>query len=140
MIRVQMSKRIPGYLFALLGVYCVASLVHFTHNAEFLSAYPNLPAWLTRSEVYFSWLAVAAVGLAGLICLKSGLRTLGFGLIATYAALGFAGLDHYSVAPMSAHTLAMNSTIWFEVLAAAALFTAALVLLVRSLKVRSAGA
>jgi len=140
MIRVQMSKRIPGYLFAQLGVYCVASLVHFTHNAEFLSAYPNLPAWLTRSEVYFSWLAVTAVGLAGFICLKSGLRALGFVLIATYAALGFAGLDHYSVAPMSAHTLAMNSTIWFEVLAAAALFTAALVLLVRSLKVRSVGA
>jgi len=140
MIRVQASKRIPSHLFALLGIYCVASLAHFVHNAEFLSAYPNLPAWLTRSEVYFSWLAVTAVGLAGLVCLKSGLRALGFGFIATYAALGFSGLDHYSIAPMSAHTLAMNSTIWFEVLAAAALFTVAVTLLVRSLKVRLAGA
>jgi hypothetical protein len=136
MIRVQASEHIPSYFFALIGIYCAASLVHFTHNAEFLSAYPNLPAWLSRSEVYLSWLVVTAVGLAGILCLKFGLRTPGFLLIASYAALGFAGLDHYSVAPMSAHSLAMNATIWFEVLAAAALFAVAVALLVRSLRVR----
>jgi hypothetical protein len=27
---------------ALLLLYCVASFVHFAHNAEFLTAYPNL--------------------------------------------------------------------------------------------------
>jgi len=138
MIRVQASKRIPSYLLVLLGIYCAASLVHFAHNAEFLSAYPNLPAWLTRAGVYFSWLLVTAVGLAGILCLKFGLRSLGFLLVAGYAALGFAGLDHYAVAPISAHTLAMNITIWFEVLAAAALFAVTLVLLVRSLRVRPA--
>jgi hypothetical protein len=31
-----------------------------------------------------------------------------------YAVLGFAGLDHYVLAPMSAHTVAMNVTIWLE--------------------------
>ena len=138
MIRNQSSERIPSYLFALLGIYCAASLVHFTHNAEFLSAYPNLPAWLTRSEVYISWLVVTAVGLAGVLCLRFGLRALGFLLIAGYAAFGFAGLDHYSVAPMSAHTFAMNATIWFEVLTAAVLFTAAVALLLRSLRLRPA--
>jgi len=35
-------------------------------------------------------------------------------LIALYAVLGFAGLDHYTLAPISAHTLAMNATIWLE--------------------------
>ena len=35
-------------------------------------------------------------------------------LIAIYAVLGFAGLDHYTLAPVSAHTLAMNATIWLE--------------------------
>ena len=132
MIRAQASKRIPSYLFVLLGVYCAASLIHFAHNAEFLSAYPNLPAWLTRPEVYLSWLAVTAIGAAGLCFLWLGLRVLGLLLISSYAALGFAGLDHYWVAPMSAHTLAMNATIWFEVLAAAALFAATAALLFRS--------
>jgi hypothetical protein len=28
--------------------------------------------------------------------------------------LGLAGLDHYTLAPISAHTLAMNATIWLE--------------------------
>ena len=102
--------------------------------------YPNLPIWLTRSGVYFSWLVVTAVGLAGIISLGRGLRALGFGFIAAYAALGFAGLDHYWLAPMSAHTLAMNATIWFEVLIAAVLFIVAVALLVRALKFCSFGA
>jgi hypothetical protein len=35
-------------------------------------------------------------------------------LIAIYAVLALGGLDHYTLAPMSAHTLAMNATIWLE--------------------------
>jgi hypothetical protein len=84
-----------------------------------------LPAWLTRSDVYLSWLVVTAVGAAGILLFRFGLRALGLVFIAGYAGLGFAGLDHYAVAPMSAHTLAMNVTIWFEVVAAAALLAAA---------------
>jgi hypothetical protein len=35
--------------------------------------------------------------------------------------LGFAGLDHYVVAPVSAHSLVMNSTILLEVATAGTL-------------------
>jgi hypothetical protein len=122
--------RIPSYFFVLLAVYCGASLLHFVHNAELLSEYPNIPAWLTRSKVYLAWLAITGVGTAGLLFLESRLRLLGLLLIGVYAALGFAGLDHYSLAPIRAHTATMNATIWFEVVAAACLLaaTAALVL------------
>ncbi len=130
-MQTQPSARIPGYLLALLAIYCTASLIHFVHNAEFVSAYPNLPPWLTRSKVYFAWLAITAVGGAGILLLKSGLRLPGLLLIAGYAALGFAGLDHYWVAPASAHTLAMNATIGFEVAAAAALLMVTIALLLR---------
>jgi hypothetical protein len=41
-------------------------------------------------------------------------RGAGLVLIAIYALLGLGGLDHYTLAPISAHTLAMNSTIWLE--------------------------
>lgn len=113
-------------------IYCLASLVHFAHNAEFVSDYPNLPAWLTRSKVYLAWLAVTAVGAAGIVLLKLRFRLPGLVLIGVYAALGFAGLDHYWVAPVSAHSIAMNATIWFEVAAAAALLVAVVVLLFSS--------
>jgi hypothetical protein len=129
---IQSSSRIPNYLFVLLAIYCVASLVHFAHNAEFVADYPNLPVWLTRSKVYLAWFAVTAVGAAGVVLLKSGCRLLGLLLVAGYAALGFAGLDHYWVAPLSAHSLAMNATIWLEVAAAAVLFVTAVALLFRS--------
>ena len=119
-------------MFLLFCIYCAASLVHFVHNAEFLSAYPNLPAWLTRSEVYFSWIGVTVVGLTGLCLFRFGRRVLGLVFIAFYAALGFAGLDHYSLAPMSAHTRVMNATIWFEVASAAFLFATTVMLLLRS--------
>lgn len=124
-------SRVPGYLFVLLAVYCMASLIHFVHNAELVAEYPNLPAWLTRSKVYLAWLGITAVGAAGIALLRLGLRLTGLVVIAVYAALGFAGLDHYWVAPVSAHSLAMNATIWFEVAAAAVLFVAAVVLLFR---------
>src|SRR5688572_18585339 len=124
MAQTRTAARIPASFFLLLAVYCGASLVHFVHNAEFLSDYPNLPAWLTRSTVYLAWLAIAAVGAAGLLFLKSRFRLVGLLLIGGYAALGFDGLGHYARAPVSAHTLAMNATIWFEVVAAAALLTA----------------
>lgn len=29
--------------------------VHFTHNAEYLSNYPNLPEWFTRSQIDGTW-------------------------------------------------------------------------------------
>ena len=128
----QPSSRIPRHLLVLLVIYFVASLIHFAHNAQFVSDYPNLPGWLTRSKVYLAWLAVTAVGSAGLVLLKLRLRLLGLLLSAGYAALGFAGLDHYWVAPVSAHSLAMNATIWFEVAAAAVLLASVLALLFRS--------
>ena len=129
------NSRIPGYFLGLIGVYCVASLIHFTHNAEFVTDYPNLPAWITRSSVYGAWLAITAVGVTGLVLLKLGLRVPGLILIAGYSALGFAGLDHYWVAPVSAHSLAMNATIWFEVAAAAVLMVTTFVLLLRPARV-----
>jgi hypothetical protein len=100
-------------LFALVLVHAAASLVHFAHNATFLDDYPNMPAWLSPAGVYAVWLAQAAIAAAGVWLLVRG-RIFGLALIAVYAVLGFAGLDHYVLAPMSAHTVAMNATIWLE--------------------------
>jgi hypothetical protein len=134
----QSIRLAPIYFFILLAVYFVASLIHFAHNAEFLSAYPNLPGWLTRSNIYGAWLAVTAVGALGVVLLRTGRRILGLLFTAVYAALGFAGLEHYWAAPMSAHTLGTNATIWFEVAAAAALLVAVLALLFRSTRTSAA--
>ena len=135
MMQTHARARIPGYLFASLAIYCGASLIHFIHNAQFVSEYPNLPAWLTSSKVYLAWLAVTAVGAAGIMVFKCGHRLTGLLLIAGYAALGFAGLDHYSRAPVSAHTPAMNATIAFEVAAAAVLLAVSVTLLLQLVRV-----
>jgi hypothetical protein len=105
----------------LCALYFLASLVHFTHNAEYIAFYPNMPAWLTREKVYLAWLAVASVGAAGLAFLLVGWRTVSALCLVAYGALGLDGLGHYALALCSQHTLAMNFTIWFEVLAGAAL-------------------
>ena len=111
---------------ALLLLYLAASLLHFTHNAEYLAEYPNLPVWLDRADVYLAWLGLAAVGMAGWMLQRIGWRIAGLLLIGVYAAFGFDGLLHYTPAPIGAHTAAMNFTIWFEVLAAALLLLAVL--------------
>jgi hypothetical protein len=113
-----------NHLAVLLLVYLAASLLHFAHNAEFLSDYPNLPDWLTRSQVYSAWAGLAAIGVGGFVLYLRRWHFVGYLLIGLYAALGFDGLLHYSRAPFEAHTVAMNLSIWFEVVAAAALLVA----------------
>jgi len=110
-----------AWMGGLLMLYLAASLLHFTHNAEYLADYPNLPAWLSRSDVYLVWLGQAAVGIGGYLLYRTGWRVAGLLLIGVYAMLGFDGLLHYTRAPLEAHTAAMDLTIWVEVAAAAVL-------------------
>ena len=104
------SKRI---LLVLLSMHAAASLLHFVHNATFLADYPNMPGWISPGGIYAVWLGEAAIGAAGVWMFLRG-RMIGLALIAIYAVLGFGGLDHYTLAPISAHTVAMNATIWLE--------------------------
>jgi hypothetical protein len=108
----------------LLVVYCAASLLHFSHNAEYLADYPNLPDWLSRSQVYVAWLMILAIGVLGYALYWRGQYFIGLVVLAVYAGFGFDGLLHYTRAPFAAHTIAMNVTIWSEVVAAALLLIA----------------
>jgi hypothetical protein len=103
----------------LLALYAGASLLHFTHNAEYLAQYPNLPAAWTRADVYSAWCCVTAVGLLGYVLYRGGFPRVGLTLLAIYGGLGFDGLLHYTRAPIAHHSAAMNFTIWVEVAAAA---------------------
>jgi len=106
-------------LLTLLLVYGLASLVHFTHNAEYLSYYPNLPATWTRAGIYLAWIGMAVTGVAGWKLVNRGYVVPGLIILAIYAVAGLDSLGHYIVAPVSAHSLAMNSTILIEVTTAA---------------------
>lgn len=112
-------------LLVLLIAYAAASLLHHVHNGEFLSDYPNLPAWLTRTTVYLAWCGMTMLGLAGYLVFRRGYRLAGLALIAVYASLGFDGLAHYILAPLSEHTTATNFTIGLELATAALLLITA---------------
>lgn len=95
-------------------MYFAASLAHFSHNAEYIAYYPNMPGWLDRENVYLAWLVVTAVGVGGLVATRMRWRGIGAILIAAYGALGLDGLAHYTLALCSEHTLVTNITIWAE--------------------------
>ena len=99
----------------LLVIYGIASLMHFVHNAEFVSDYPNLPASWSRADVYLAWVALTAVGVAGWLLIKRGHLMSGLVVLVVYAVGGLDSLGHYLLAPLSAHNAAMNSTILLEV-------------------------
>jgi len=111
-----------GILLFLVLAYGIASLVHFVHNAVYLREYPNMPASITATTVYGAWLAVAATGCVGYGLYRWGWHRIGLLVVAIYAAFGFAGLDHYTLAPPSAHSVVMNVTILCEFVAALILF------------------
>ncbi|HKY02085.1 MAG TPA: hypothetical protein VJM53_05995 [Burkholderiales bacterium] len=117
-------KKIGALLFTLVLLYGLASLFHFSHNAIYLERYPNMPAWISRSGVMGAWLSIAAIGVVGCAALLGDYRKIGLAILGLYAAMGFDGLAHYCLAPISAHSLPMNFSIWLEVLAAALLLTA----------------
>lgn len=104
----------PRWLPSLLALYFAASLAHFAHNAEYIAFYPNMPAWLTREQVWLAWLAVTAVGALGLLALRVKWPALALLCFAVYGALGLDGLAHYTLALCSEHTLVTNLTIWGE--------------------------
>jgi len=103
----------------LLALYASASLLHFTHNAEYLAQYPNLPASWTRADVYLAWCGVTSLGLLGYVLYRTEYPRLGLTVLAAYGSLGFAGLLHYTRASIAHHSGVMNFTIWAEVAAAA---------------------
>ena len=127
------TQLLPKTIWLLLAVYFVTSLAHFSHNAEFIAFYPNMPHWLTREKVYLAWFAVCCVGVAALVLTRLGFPVLGTFLLAAYGALGLDGLGHYTLALCSEHTLATNLTIWFEVVAGLALLLSGAVLAKRHL-------
>ena len=118
---------------ALLLLYLAASLLHFTHNAEYVQDYPNLPQWISRGGVYFTWLGITAVGALGYWLYRQSRPLLGLVLLGVYAAVGLDGLLHYTRAPFAAHSAAMNFTILFEATLAATLLAAVLVVARRRL-------
>jgi len=122
-------KKLPRPLVIIALVYLAASLGHFVHNAEFIDEYPNLPGWLTRGVVYGAWFVTQIPCLLALLAWARGRTVLALGLFAAWSALGYLGLDHYHVAPVSSHTAVANFTIQFEVLSGTVLLTASLVYL-----------
>jgi|GEM_PF-2336597 len=113
-------------LVTLLLIYGLASVIHFIHNAEFLSDYPGLPDTWVRSDIYAAWLVITLIGIGGWVLLVRGLPRAGLMLLTVYAVLGMDSLGHYGVASFSEHTFAMNATILFEVFAASFLFLEAM--------------
>ena len=105
-------------LLPLLLIYGIATLVHFSHNAEFIAEYPSLPASWSRVDVYVAWIALTTIGVTGWLLMSRGFFTVGCVVLAVYACVGLDSLGHYLLAPLSAHTLAMNVTILAEVTAA----------------------
>jgi hypothetical protein len=101
-----------------LLIFGAASLVHFAHNAEFLSEYPRMTASWSRADVYLAWLAMTVIGVAGWLLVRRGHRMAGLIMLAAYALLGIDSLGHYVLAPLSHHTWGMNMTILAEVVAA----------------------
>lgn len=60
----------PKLLLILTAACFFTSLGHFSHNAEFICEYPNLPAWLTRTQVYAVWAGITSVGVTSLLFMR----------------------------------------------------------------------
>ena len=101
-------------MWVLVVLYFIASLAHFTHNAEYIAFYPGMPTWLTAEKVYLAWLGVTGIGLAAFALFSFGLPALALAILGIYGAFGLDGLAHYTLALCSEHTILANITILSE--------------------------
>jgi hypothetical protein len=124
-------------LLIILLVYCAASLFHFVHNAVYIDDYPNLPGWISVAGVYITWCGITSIGIAGYLLVRRGYRVAGLAVVAVYGAFGLDGLAHYSLAPVSAHTLTMNLSIWLEAITAVLVLVAVAYMMAGHLRSRS---
>ena len=105
---------LPKHVWVLVVLYFIASLAHFTHNAEYIAFYPGMPTWLTAQTVYLAWLGVTSIGFTAVALFSFGLPTPAVLLLGIYGAFGLDGLAHYTLALCSEHTVWANITIWLE--------------------------
>lgn len=105
-------------LTVLMLTFAIASLIHFIHNAEFVSDYPGLPKNWTTNGVYGAWVAMTLFGTFALVLSRTKHQAIGLALVIIYAICGLDSLGHYWVAPFSAHTTMMNVSILIEVFCA----------------------
>jgi hypothetical protein len=138
MQRTPALDALPRWFWALFVTYSVASLAHFTHNAQYIAYYPNMPKWIGADTVYLAWLGVASVGAAGLVARRFGFQFFALLCFFAYGALGLDGLAHYTLALCSEHTFMANLTIWSEVLTGLLLLLVCAVLFSRCLLARTA--
>lgn len=89
--------RLHPVLWAILGAYFMASLVHFVHNAEYIALYPNMPAWVSRESVCLVWAGISAMGSVGVALVLFGAKTPRLTLIGVYGLIGLDGLGHYAL-------------------------------------------
>jgi hypothetical protein len=129
-----MNRSLPSFVVALAGLHFLASLAHFSHNAEYLAFYPGMPDWLTRDKVYLAWAAMTSVGLLAFVLLRLNLPLIAILLLAAYGAFGLDALAHYTLALCSEHTLLSNVTIWSEVTTGMLLLLTSLFLFGRRLR------
>ena len=126
----------PAHLQLLTALYFLASLAHFSHNAEYIAFYPGMPHWLTSQTVYLAWVGVTAIGVVAIVLLKTGLPAWALLALAVYGAFGLDGLLHYTLALCSEHTLWANVTIWSEACAGLMVLLASALLVARRLRER----
>lgn len=111
-------------------VNIAASLFHYLHNMIYFHAYPNEPDWLSPGRIDIAWLVITPLGVLGYLLYHWRRPGWSFALLYLYGLLGLGVLGHYLLAPMAAHTLAMNLSILLEAAAAVVLLGYVTVLLV----------
>jgi len=118
-------------LVSVVALYFLASLAHFSHNAQYIAFYPGMPAWLGPEHIYAVWLGITGVGGAAWLLSRFGHPRLALGTLALYGAFGLDALGHYALGLCSQHTLVANLTIACEAGSGALPLVVALVQLTR---------
>jgi uncharacterized membrane protein len=110
----------------LLLAYAVSSLLHFIQDAQYARTHPQ-SGWDSVSSVYITWIAISAIGALGYLLHRSSLQWVGRVLLSLYAAVGLDAASHYTQAPITAYSGAMNISIGVQVIMAFVLLMYALI-------------
>ena len=106
----------PRWLFILLMINVVSTILHYTDNFLFFNRYPA-PHWMNMHHVYIAWILLTPFAVIGYLLYVKQKYWLAYLCLFLYSNASASSMGHYFYGSIVDMSLKMNASIGLDVIA-----------------------